>query len=205
MPQRPFPSEDKLVLKAREPLLQRWRTGLTDDQRAAWLDFWSLHPPSDIFLRKYFPGPARTLDESTVPAEVAYAWSQLFATYRFNDEPTDVPPTWTDYTLSIEPVNSTIAALAVAVSCTPAPPTPTRVLFFASPQFVIPGNAPRQSCRYIGKLTLDTWPAQILIGDSYLNRFDASVSPFLAVTFAIIVNGNLLTPCRDTLIIELEQ
>jgi len=112
----PFRGEDKTIMVLRAQLEQRYTTQLTDEQRTAWLGHWLSDPPRDAHGRTYQVEQRTTLQQTTRPAATIYAWSQIFAGYRFSLEPVDAPIDVATPLVTVSLVQATPLAVSIRVS-----------------------------------------------------------------------------------------
>jgi hypothetical protein len=84
-------TEDASIMFERARLEGIWTNALTEENRLAWLNRWTVRPPSDAVGRRYVLDERQTLKDTVRPPATLYAWSQIFGTFRFNLDPVHTP------------------------------------------------------------------------------------------------------------------
>ena len=83
----PILGEDALIMQHRARLENFWLTQIAPGDQAAWLAAWEISQPQDSRGRIYRATPRTSLTETVRPPQTVYAWSQMFAVYRFKLAP----------------------------------------------------------------------------------------------------------------------
>lgn len=168
-----IPSEDKGIVLERQRLERFWLQELTSGQRVDWLNWWEDYPPEDISGKSYVPTAPTLMDEVLVTQETCYAWSQIYATYRFRlpalaDRPAQSLPL---------PVVPTVSAgtdqLEVLVENVDESDTPQRVIIYATKPGYVGQFTPKYNLRPIEWFTQRALPYTFEITERYLARFNS--------------------------------
>lgn len=98
----PYHDEDAAIMRERRLLCRFWENEIEEDAQARIAAYLDATPPEDVCGHQYVVTPCTAFNQVQVERPVQYAWSQIYATLRFNLNPiTDVQEvTWRDVALT---------------------------------------------------------------------------------------------------------
>lgn len=183
------PTEDGRIMYARAMLERHW-FALTDDQRNAWLTRWETLPPQDIAGRVYITTTPDDFGQVMVAEPTAYAWSQIYATYRFGLDPLDEPSDDAAPVFHLDALTATEDELTVDLSTDSDPLTDSRVIVYATAPTYSTLTKPQYRLRPLGFFTGTDTPTSADLIDFYLARWTPVPGLQVAVRAAIIGPNN---------------
>lgn len=198
MPQTyPARGEDKYIMAERDKLEAIWRNVLDDDQRAAWLDYWNDFPPVDIYGRQYITTEPTSWPQMQVAPAHAYAWQNIFATYRFKLAPVLEPLTRVATVIDTITPTTVGSTLKLALTVDAPPDGEVPVIFYASAAHAPLQGSGKQRVRPI-TWALTASPATTWdVTDAYDARHGAFAPGIITTAAGTIDNNNALAPCGE--------
>lgn len=189
MPNPGLSTEDGRIMYERARLERVWAT-LSSGQQTAWLNRWTTDPPLDIAGRVYITTTPTAFGQVLVSPATAYAWSQIYATYRFGLDELDEPDDSDAPELSLDSLVASTNELTIALSSNLDPLPDQRILVYATAPHYSTLRQPQYRLRPIGFYTGANMPASADLFDAYAFRWTPIIGLSVAVRAAIIGPNN---------------
>lgn len=199
IPNTAYNAEDKILMQKRGQLEGLWFSALTAGDRAAWLAHWVTRPPMDIQFRTYSPAIPTAFNMVQVLPQVAYAWSQIYGTYRFGNSIVTSPSALVDPVISSSGFTPHVDTLPITYSITPDPGPDYQIIIFASgPSGPKQGNG-RSSVRPMCFNTQSDPAEELDFLPCWMLRYGGPPEGHISCTCGFVNANNELVASPDTL------
>jgi len=190
----PVEGVDIALMYERDRLELHWRNVLTEQNRNAWLTYWDTHPPQDAYGRRYILSVPTAWDELQVLPSTAFAWQNIFATFRFGAAIVDTPSTRSVPTVAAFEFHFNVDAQIFVMRTNPVAVTPARILYYASKtHYPLHGDG-AQRCRPLTGEDLADLNSTRDLTAAYLYRFGSWTTGEITAGVVLLDNNNAAAP-----------